>query len=98
MLGVSTTASVDDIARAFRTAAKQSHPDATNDPEAAERFKELAVAYTVLSDRRTRRDYDMVRAGIAPTPTRPAAGPRPVATASSKTSFWNGRRAWFAFI
>jgi hypothetical protein len=99
MLGVSTNASVDDIARAFRSAAKQSHPDATADPEAAERFKELAAAYTVLSDRRTRRDYDMVRAGVVPVATR--TRPRPATTSASgttKPTRWNPRRSWFAFV
>jgi len=98
MLGVSTTASVDDIARAFRTAAKLSHPDTTDDPDAAERFKELAAAYTVLSDRRTRRDYDLVRAGVTPATIRPAAAPHPTTTRSGKPSRWNRRRAWFAFV
>jgi curved DNA-binding protein CbpA len=98
MLGVSTTASVDDIARAFRAAAKHSHPDTTDDPEATERFKELAAAYTVLSDRRTRRDYDMVRAGVAPVPTRAAAAHRAPTSATTKPSRWNPRRAWLAFV
>ncbi|HTL87712.1 MAG TPA: DnaJ domain-containing protein [Acidimicrobiia bacterium] len=61
LLGVPADASADDIARAFRTAAKVTHPDATSDPVERERFKELATAYRVLADRRTRRDYDEVR-------------------------------------
>src|SRR5690348_2352141 len=65
MLGVRSDASADDIARAFRGVAKQTHPDATDDPVAAERFKDVANAYTVLSNRRTRRDYHLVRAGSA---------------------------------
>jgi len=82
LLGVPSDASADDIARAFRTAAKSAHPDATDDPEAVERFKELSAAYSVLSDRRTRRDYDRVRTAtgrpaIAPA-ARPASGPATV--------------------
>jgi hypothetical protein len=61
LLGVPADASADDIARAFRSAAKATHPDATSDPVERERFKELAAAYRVLADRRTRRDYDEVR-------------------------------------
>ena len=72
VLGVDAGASGDEIARAFRAAAKVSHPDATGDPVAAERFKDLAAAYTVLSDRRIRRDYDQVRtATLEPRPARP---------------------------
>jgi curved DNA-binding protein CbpA len=98
MLGVSTTASGDDIARAFRTAAKQSHPDATDDPEAAERFKDLAAAYTVLSDRRTRRDYDLVRAGASPVTVRPPTRPAPMRTASGKPTRWTRKWSWIACV
>jgi curved DNA-binding protein CbpA len=79
LLGVTADASDDDIARAFRTVAKRSHPDATGDPIAAERFKELAAAYAVLSDRGARRDYDRVRAATAPVPEIPAAATRTAA-------------------
>ena len=71
LLGVPADASGDDIARAFRTAAKVTHPDATTDPIERERFKELATAYRVLSDRRTRRDYDEVRRLSRRGPTEP---------------------------
>jgi DnaJ domain len=94
LLGVSRDASADDIARAFRAAAKRSHPDATDDPESAEQFKDLAAAYTVLSNRRTRRDYDSVRAdGPADVVVRPA----PKAAAATPTR-WTPRRAWIALI
>ncbi|MFM8236304.1 MAG: J domain-containing protein [Actinomycetota bacterium] len=82
MLGVAVDASADDIARAFRTAAKTAHPDATDDPAAVERFKDLAAAYSVLSDPRTRREYDRVRAATPIGGTRPTSG-RPVAAAAS---------------
>ena len=99
VLGVSADASVDDITRAFRAAAKQSHPDATSDPEAVERFKDLAAAYRVLSDRRSRRDYDRVRAETVSRPWRTDAVA--VATARSEEvphSRWTRRRALAAVV
>jgi DnaJ domain len=94
LLGVPADASGDDIARAFRAAAKRSHPDTTTDPDAVERFKDLAVAYTVLSDRRTRRDYDRVRVEAgAPVSTRAA----PARTSPARAT-WTRRRAWTALL
>ncbi|MEU7003011.1 DnaJ C-terminal domain-containing protein [Nonomuraea sp. NPDC046570] len=57
-LGVSRTASQDEIQRAYRKLARTYHPDVNKDPVAEERFKELAEAYQVLSDPETRRRYD----------------------------------------
>jgi curved DNA-binding protein len=58
VLGVSRTASQDDIQRAYRKLARQYHPDVNSDPAAEERFKEVSHAYDVLSDPQTRRRYD----------------------------------------
>lgn len=57
-LGVSRTASQDEIQRAYRKLARTYHPDVNKDPEAEERFKEVSEAYQVLSDPETRRRYD----------------------------------------
>ena len=57
-LGVSRTASTEEIQRAYRQLARQYHPDVNRDPGAEERFKEVSEAYSVLSDPDTRRRYD----------------------------------------
>ncbi|HEX5095577.1 MAG TPA: molecular chaperone DnaJ [Acidimicrobiia bacterium] len=60
LLGVTQNATEDEIKKAYRTLARQYHPDANgNDPAAAERFKEIANAYETLSDPERRRRYDM---------------------------------------
>lgn len=59
VLGVSKTASDDEIKRAFRAMAKKYHPDMhPGDKEAEEKFKEAQEAYAVLSDAEKRRQYD----------------------------------------
>jgi curved DNA-binding protein len=57
-LGVSRTASSEELQRAYRKLARQYHPDVNRDPGAEERFKEISEAYSVLSDPDTRRRYD----------------------------------------
>ncbi|HET9439329.1 MAG TPA: molecular chaperone DnaJ [Longimicrobiales bacterium] len=62
MLGVGESASADEIKKAYRRLAKQYHPDANpNNQEAAERFKEIGEAYSVLSDAEKRKQYDTMR-------------------------------------
>ncbi len=62
VLGVSATASQDEIKKQYRKLAKRYHPDANaSDPKAAERFKEVSEAYTVLGDAEKRKQYDEMR-------------------------------------
>lgn len=56
ILGVSKTASADEIKKAFRTLAHKYHPDKDGGDEA--KFKEVAEAYGVLSDQNKRAQYD----------------------------------------
>ena len=58
VLGVSRDADEERIRRAFYAHAREWHPDVTETPEAEERFRELAEAYTVLSKREARLLYD----------------------------------------
>jgi len=58
ILGVSRTATQEEIQRAYRKLARKYHPDVNKDPGAADRFKEISEAYHVLSDPRTRKRYD----------------------------------------
>lgn len=59
ILGVSHTASAEEIKRAFRRLAVQYHPDKNPDPKAEDIFKDLSEAYDVLSDWDKRKNYDL---------------------------------------
>ncbi|MHB1307357.1 MAG: DnaJ C-terminal domain-containing protein [Limisphaerales bacterium] len=75
VLGVSPTATAEEIKKAFRTLARQYHPDVAKDKKSGEaRFKELNEAHEVLSDPESRRKYDELGANW-----KTAAGPRPTA-------------------
>jgi curved DNA-binding protein len=67
-LGVPRTASQEEIQRAYRTLARQYHPDVNKDPSAEERFKEISEAYDVLSDPETRQKYDAFGADFRQVP------------------------------
>ena len=62
-LGVARDASDEEIKKAFRTLARQLHPDVNPDnPAAADEFRVVAEAYEVLSDQETRALYDQILA------------------------------------
>ncbi|TWT26194.1 molecular chaperone DnaJ [Planomicrobium sp. CPCC 101110] len=58
VLGVSKTASKEEIKKAYRTLSKKFHPDINKDDNASEKFQEVKEAYEVLSDDQKRAQYD----------------------------------------
>ena len=58
ILGVNKNATDEEIKRAFRVLAKKYHPDVNKEPGAADKFKEIGEAYSVLSDKNKRAQYD----------------------------------------
>ncbi len=85
VLGVSQSATQEEIRTTYRQLVLRYHPDVSNEPDAEERFKEINEAYSMLSDPEKRKVYDiflaMVTGGIAgftpnQTPTTSQVGPR----------------------
>ncbi|MDE6444739.1 MAG: DnaJ domain-containing protein, partial [Muribaculaceae bacterium] len=67
VLGVSKSASADEIKKAYRKMAIKYHPDKNpGDKEAEEKFKEAAEAYDVLSDADKRAKYDQFGHNMGP--------------------------------
>ena len=58
VLGLSKGATEDEVKKAYRKLALKYHPDKNKSANAEERFKEIAEAYDVLSDKKKREIYD----------------------------------------
>lgn len=58
VLGISKSASADEIKKAYRKLSKQYHPDINKEAGADEKFKEISEAYEALSDPQKRAQYD----------------------------------------
>lgn len=65
-LGVDRNASDDELKSAYRNLAKKYHPDLNKTEEAAEKFKEINEAYSVLSDKQKRANYDQFGSADGP--------------------------------
>lgn len=62
VLGVESTATAKELSKAYRTLAREFHPDTNaGDAKAEERFKEISGAYDVVGDETTRKKYDEFR-------------------------------------
>src|ERR687894_3021256 len=85
VLGVSASASQDDIKKQYRKLAAKLHPDKNpGDAKAADRFKEVTEAYHVVGDSEKRKQYDDMRRlgafggfGGRPGAARPGSAPGP---------------------
>lgn len=65
VLGVSKTATKDEVKKAYRKLAQKFHPDANKgDAEAERRFKEISEAHAILSNDEKRSEYDQLRAFV----------------------------------
>ena len=64
-LGVSKSASQDEIKKAYRKLSKKYHPDINKEPGAEEKYKEVQEAYETLSDEQKRASYDQFGAAGA---------------------------------
>lgn len=63
ILGVSKDVSDAELKKVYRKLAREFHPDANpGDAKAEERFKDISEAYSVLSDKEQRKEYDAIRA------------------------------------
>lgn len=60
-LGVSESASPEDIKKAYRKLARKYHPDVSKEDQAADKFKDIGEAYEVLKDPEKRAEYDQIR-------------------------------------
>jgi molecular chaperone DnaJ len=76
ILGISPNATVDEIRSAYRRLAKEFHPD--HYTGSSERFRNIQEAYSVLGNRRRRREYEQsIRKVPIRTPLRPTTSPEP---------------------
>src|SRR5580692_6690504 len=62
VIGVSASATQDEIKKQYRKLAAKHHPDKNrSDPKAADRFKEISEAYQVVGNVEKRKQYDQMR-------------------------------------
>jgi DnaJ-class molecular chaperone len=58
ILGITNTASKEDIKKAYRGLSLKYHPDKNSDPNSSHKFSEINTAYEVLGDNEKRHEYD----------------------------------------
>ena len=73
ILNISQNATQEEIKKAFRTLAKQYHPDVNPSPDANEIMQQITEAYEVLSDIEKRKQYDKKIGNISKTSQKTSA-------------------------
>ncbi|GAB3376666.1 DnaJ C-terminal domain-containing protein [Amycolatopsis echigonensis] len=91
LLGVSRTASQDEIQKAYRKLARKYHPDVNKDPGAEEKFKAVSEAYDVLSEPEKRKRYDAFGKDFRQVP--PDMDPETYARAKAGSGGFSGFRS-----
>lgn len=61
LLGIKSNATKAEIKKSYRVLATKYHPDKTNDPKSAEKFIEVTEAYDILSNKKSKAQYDLYR-------------------------------------
>ena len=93
ILGVSKDASDAEIKKSYRSLSRKYHPDVNRDDTTAEaRFKEVSEAYSVLSDKDERGEYDQIRAMQSGGPRFSSGGSQ----GGFEDVFWRTIRRWNA--
>jgi molecular chaperone DnaJ len=97
-LGVSPSASDDDIKKAYRRLALQYHPDRNpGDREAENKIREINAAYEVIGDPENRRTYERLRFGVE-VALEPGPDPNVVLEAMDQKLYDEGRKEVFAIL